>query len=55
MMDHRAAEKQASRDQDAADLASGRKSREQLWRENSFIPEELAKAPIDFTRIGPVC
>ena len=31
----RAREKQASRDQDAADLASGRKTREQLKRENS--------------------
>lgn len=31
----RAAEKQASRDRDAADLASGRKSREQLRKERS--------------------
>jgi len=30
-------EKQASRDQDAQDLASGRKSREQLRKENSLI------------------
>jgi hypothetical protein len=30
----RAAEKAASRDQDAADLASGRKSRDDLRREN---------------------
>jgi hypothetical protein len=30
----RAAEKAASRAQDEADLASGRKSREDLWREN---------------------
>lgn len=30
-------EKQASRDADARDLASGRKSREQLARENSLF------------------
>jgi hypothetical protein len=38
----RAAEKQASRDQDAADIASGRKTVEQLRVENgafSFPPE----------------
>ena len=32
----RAREKQASRDQDEADLASGRKTREQLRLENSI-------------------
>jgi hypothetical protein len=38
----RAAEKQASRDQDEADLASGKKTREQLRIENSFLlPEEV--------------
>lgn len=33
--DERAREKQASRDQDAADLASGAKTREQLHAENA--------------------
>jgi hypothetical protein len=33
----RAREKQASRDQDERDLASGAKTREQLQRENSFL------------------
>ncbi len=33
----RAAEKQASRDQDEADLASGAKTREQLRRENGLL------------------
>lgn len=33
----RDAEKQASRDQDARDLESGAKTREQLWEENSMF------------------
>lgn len=33
----RAREKQASRDQDAKDLADGTKTREQLWKENSMF------------------
>lgn len=33
--------KQASRDKDAADLASGAKTREQLWKENTAIPAHL--------------
>lgn len=37
LLDRRAAEKQASRDRDEADLASGRKTREQLWEENSMF------------------
>lgn len=35
--EERAREKQASRDQDDRDLASGAKTREQLCRENSFL------------------
>ncbi len=42
----RAAEKQASRDQDAADLASGKKTRAQLWRENTFLPAHLTSIDI---------
>ena len=37
----RAAEKQASRDQDASDLATGVKSRQQLWAENTMLPARL--------------
>lgn len=33
----RAREKQASRDQDARDLASGKKTREQLCEENGLV------------------
>ena len=33
----RVRQKQAARDQDAADLASGRKTQEQLHRENSWL------------------
>ena len=35
----RAREKQAARDQDAADIASGAKSREQLHAENAVLAE----------------
>jgi len=47
----RAAEKQASRDKDAEDLATGRKTREQLWKENTMIPAhetsfDISKIPI---------
>lgn len=42
----RAAEKQASRDRDAADLASGAKTREQLWRENTLLPARLTSFDI---------
>lgn len=45
----RAAEKQASRDQDAEDLASGVKTREQLWAENTFLP--VSRTSIDFSKI----
>lgn len=37
----RAAEKQASRDRDAADLASGAKTRAQLWAENTMMPARM--------------
>ncbi len=44
-----AREKQASRDQDAADIASGRKTVEQVRRENCLLPLEanvnLARMP----------
>jgi hypothetical protein len=46
----RNAEKAASRAQDAADLASGKKTREQLRRENSHF-RELAQAPILWDKI----
>jgi hypothetical protein len=46
--------KQKSRERDAQALASGEKSREQLWRENSFIPVELAEAPLDFAEYKPL-
>jgi hypothetical protein len=42
----RAAEKQASRARDAADLASGAKSREQLWAENTMIPARMTSFDI---------
>lgn len=45
-------EKQASRDQDAADLASGKKTREQLWRENSLF--RFSNVEIDFGSVGSV-
>lgn len=47
----RTEEKQASRDADAKALATGEKTREDLWRENSFVPAEIARTPIDFSRI----
>jgi hypothetical protein len=43
----RAAEKQASRDQDSLDLAEGRKTSEQLREENRAI--RLSGARIDFS------
>lgn len=42
----RAAEKQASRDRDAADLASGVKTREQLWIENTMLPARFMRIDI---------
>ena len=44
-------EKQASRDADAHALASGEKSREQRWRENSFIPPR--SMTVDYRRLRP--
>lgn len=45
----RAAEKQASREEDARALASGEKTRERLWKENSFLPANRTR--IDFRRV----
>lgn len=45
----RAAEKRASRERDARRLASGEVTREQLARENSFLPPEfMARLVIDY-------
>ena len=48
-LEDRQREKQASRDKDAQDLASGRKSREQLRKENSLI----RIASIDWDHVKP--
>jgi hypothetical protein len=45
----RAAEKQASRDQDAKDLASGVKTRDQLWEENTLLP--ASRTSVDVSKI----
>lgn len=45
----RAAEKQASREKDARDLATGVKTREQLWRENTMLPAHVTT--IDISKI----
>lgn len=45
----RAAEKQASREQDAADLASGKKTIEQLRRENTFLSAKNSVIRWDLT------
>jgi hypothetical protein len=47
-----AREKQRSRDEDAAALASDSKSHEALIRENSFV--RAGKAPIDFSRVPSI-
>jgi len=47
----RAAEKQASRDEDARRLAAGEVTREQLSRENSPFAA-LIRGPISFTGAG---
>lgn len=52
--DQRVQEKQASREADAHALVSGQKSREELRRENSLLPDSLCRGPIDFGRIGSV-
>lgn len=44
----RAREKQASRDDDDHAVACGEKSREQLWKENSFLPSD---GVVDFMSI----
>ncbi len=46
--EERAREKRASRDADAAALASGEKTREQLWMENSFLPPG---GVVDWTKV----
>ncbi len=45
----RAAEKQASREQDERDLRSGRKSVEQLCRENELLAPFARTARVDVT------
>ncbi len=40
----RAAKKQASRDQDERDLASGKISREEMQKRNGFIPGDIARS-----------
>ena len=47
--EERAAEKQASRDKDAADLASGAKTREQLREKNSHF-RDVAHDPIQWDK-----
>lgn len=46
----RAREKQRSRDQDAEDLRTGKKTREQLTKENSLFSGLILK--VDFTKTG---
>ena len=46
----RAREKQRSRDQDAEDLRTGKKTREQLTKENSPFSGLILK--VDFTKTG---
>lgn len=46
----RAREKQRSRDQDAEDLRTGKKTREQLTKENSPFSGLVLK--VDFTKTG---
>lgn len=48
----RTREKQRARDKDAADLASGAKTHEDLIRENSFV--RAGKGPIDFAKVASV-
>jgi hypothetical protein len=48
--EQRAREKQASRERDEADLASGRKTREQLRRENGAFA--FLRVRIDFANIA---
>jgi len=48
----RAREKQESRDRDAARLASGEVSREQLREENAFLQAD--RSVVHFDRIGPL-
>jgi hypothetical protein len=51
--DARALQKSQSRDSDARALASGEKSREQLWAENSALLVELDDLVIDFSDCPP--
>ena len=46
----RAREKQRSRDQDAEDLRTGKKTREELTKENSLFSGLVLK--VDFTKTG---
>lgn len=45
------ARKQASWEADQRALASGEKTREQLIRENSAVPEHVAKAPLSWDEL----
>jgi hypothetical protein len=45
------ARKQASWEADQRALASGEKTREQLIRENSAVPEHVAKAPLPWRKL----
>jgi len=46
----RAAEKQRSRDQDERDLASGKKTREQLRHENTFLDPSRFRIRLDLCK-----
>lgn len=45
------ARKQASHEADQCALASGEKTREQLDRENSAVPDDVAKAPLPWNEL----
>jgi hypothetical protein len=47
--EERQAEKQRSREQDAADLAAGRTTRDELRRKNSFLsPETIRRSKVNY-------
>jgi hypothetical protein len=51
----RALEKKRLREEDALALASGKKTREQLWAENSAVLVEFDELVIDFSNCPPGC
>lgn len=53
--DEHARAKQTSRERDAADLASGLKTREQLREENAFVRLDYDELVIDFSQCRPGC